>query len=83
MNDHPDQAFELSNLVKKMRCQIRLLPFNPVPGIHFKPPSKKAIKAFRSVLFGSKIPNTLEECKGQDIGAALGQLSPIAQQMAT
>ncbi len=83
VNDHPDQAFELTHLIKKMRCQLRLLPFNPTPGIHFKPSSKKAIKAFRSVLFGSKIPNTLEEGKGQDIGAALGQLSPMTQQIPT
>ncbi len=79
-NDHPDQALELAHLVKNMRCQIRLLACNPVPGLPYRPPSKKAIKAFRSVLFGSKVGNKLDDGLGQDIGAALGQLGPYAKE---
>lgn len=78
-NDHPDQALELAHLVKNMRCQVRLLACHPVPGLPYRAPSKKAIKAFRSVLFGSKVPNKLEDGLGQDIGAALGQLGLYAR----
>lgn len=75
-NDHPDKALELSHLVKNIRCQIRLIPYHPVPGLSWQTPGKKEIKAFRSVLFGNKVANTLYEGKGVSIGAALGQLSP-------
>ena len=38
-------------------------------------PDKKAIKEFRTVLFGCKIVNTCRYTKGDDIAAACGQLA--------
>lgn len=75
VNDHPDHAHELSHLLRGRQCTVNLIPYNPVPGIHLNRPEKKAIKSFRSVLFGSKIPNTCRYTKGEDIAAACGQLA--------
>jgi len=75
INDHPDHAFELANLVKGRQCAVNLIPYNPVPGLRLKRPDKKAIKQFRSVLFGSRIVNTCRYTKGDDIAAACGQLA--------
>lgn len=75
VNDHPDHAFELANLIRRLRCRVRLIPYNTVPGFSWKRSSNKAIKEFRTVLFGNKIPHVIEESKGADIRAALGQLS--------
>lgn len=75
VNDHPDHAFELSHLLKGKQCTINLIPYNPVAGIRLKRPEKKNIKAFRSVLFGARIPNTCRYTKGDDIAAACGQLA--------
>lgn len=75
INDHPDHAFELANLLKGKQCTVNLIPYNPVPGLRLKRPEKSAIKAFRSVLFGSKIVNTCRYTKGDDIAAACGQLA--------
>lgn len=75
INDHPDHAFELANLLKGKQCTVNLIPYNPVPGIRLKRPDKQAIKQFRSVLFGSKIVNTCRYTKGDDIAAACGQLA--------
>ncbi len=74
LNDHPDHAFELANLIRRLRARVRLIPFNPTPGLTMKKPSPKAIKEFRTVLFGNKIPHAVDEPKGIDIRAALGQL---------
>ncbi|MDP1835719.1 MAG: 23S rRNA (adenine(2503)-C(2))-methyltransferase RlmN [Chlamydiales bacterium] len=76
VNDHPDQALELAHLLKHLRCQVRLIPYNPVQGFRWQTPDKRAIKAFRTVLFGSKIPNSLIEDPGVAISAGLGQLAP-------
>jgi len=75
INDHPDHALELAHLLKGKQCTVNLIPYNPVPGIKLKRPDKKSIKQFRSVLFGSRINNTLRYTKGKDIQAACGQLA--------
>ena len=75
INDHPDHALELSHLLRGRQCTVNLIPYNPVAGLKLKRPEKKSIKAFRSVLFGSRIPNTCRYTKGDDIAAACGQLA--------
>lgn len=75
INDHPDHAFELSHLLHGKQCTVNLIPYNPVAGIRLNRPEKKAIKSFRSVLFGARIPNTCRYTKGDDIAAACGQLA--------
>ncbi len=75
INDHPDHAYELAQLLKGRQCTVNLIPYNPVPGVHLRRPDKDAIKAFRAVLFGCKINNTCRYTKGDDIAAACGQLS--------
>jgi len=74
-NDHPDHAFELANLIRRLRCRVRLIPYNAVSGFSWNRPSNKAIKDFRTVLFGNKISHSIAESKGADIRAALGQLT--------
>lgn len=75
INDHPDHALELSHLLHGKQCTVNLIPYNPVPGLRLERPEKKAIKQFRSVLFGSRIVNTCRYTKGDDIAAACGQLA--------
>lgn len=75
INDHPDHAHELAHLLHGKQCTVNLIPYNPVAGIRLKRPEKKAIKQFRSVLFGSRIVNTCRYTKGEDIAAACGQLA--------
>lgn len=75
VNDHPDHAHELAIMLRGRQCTVNLIPYNPIPGVKLKRPEKKAVKNFRSVLFGSKIPNTCRYTKGDDIAAACGQLA--------
>jgi 23S rRNA (adenine2503-C2)-methyltransferase len=75
INDHPDHAHELGNLLRGKQATINLIPLNPIPGINLKRPDKQAIKNFRAVLFGHGIANTCRYTKGDDIAAACGQLA--------
>ncbi len=75
INDHPDHAHELAHLLHGKQCTVNLIPYNPVAGLRLKRPDKKAVKQFRSVLFGSRIVNTCRYTKGEDIAAACGQLA--------
>lgn len=75
INDHPDHAFELANMLRGKQCTVNLIPYNPVPGLKLRRPDRKAVKDFRSVLFGCRIVNTCRYTKGDDIAAACGQLA--------
>jgi len=75
INDHPDHAHELAHLLHGKQCTVNLIPYNPVEGLRLKRPEKKAVKDFRSVLYGSRIVNTCRYTKGDDIAAACGQLA--------
>lgn len=75
INDHPDHALELAHLLRGRQCTVNLIPYNPVKGLRLVKPDKNAVKDFRSVLFGCRIPNTCRYTKGDDIAAACGQLA--------
>lgn len=77
INDHPDHAFELAQLLRGKQCTVNLIPYNPVAGLRLERPDRKVIKSFRSVLFGCRIPNTCRYTKGDDIAAACGQLAML------
>ncbi len=61
INDHPDQAFQLANLLGRHKGMVNLTPFHTGPGGKLSPSPKKNIKAFRSVLYGSGIKNSIGE----------------------
>jgi len=75
INDRIQDATLLAHLLKKYRVKINLIPFNPIPGINFCPPSEATIAAFLRELRKSKILTTLRTSRGKTIGAACGQLS--------
>lgn len=81
INDHPDHAHELAHLLKGKQCTVNLIPYNPIPNVRLQRPDRKAIKEFRSVLFGCKIVNTCRYTKGDDIAAACGQLAMQQQNL--
>lgn len=75
INDHPDHAFELAQVLKGRQCAVNLIPYNPIPRVKLKRPRNQVIKQFRAVLFGLKVVNTCRYLKGEDIAAACGQLA--------
>ncbi len=75
INDAPEHAEELANLVQGHPCTVNLIPYNPVPGLHLQRPEREVIEEFRSILEDKKIPTTWRYTKGKDIAAACGQLA--------
>ena len=75
INDGEAHAIELAQLLQKEPCTVNLIPFNPVPGICLKRPSKVAIESFRAVLKKRGIRNTWRYTKGKEIASACGQLA--------
>jgi len=74
VNDQPEHARELRDLLKDYPCKINLIPFNDFPGSDFKRPSGNAVSRFWQVLIDAGFVVTVRTTRGDDIDAACGQL---------
>lgn len=78
INDQPDQARALVNLIGKKDnslFHVNLIPYNPIIGVPFKRSSLKSGSAFVKILTDHGISNTFRVTMGDDIKAACGQLT--------
>ena len=74
VNDTPQHAHELVELVKDLEVKVNLIPFNPWNGCPFEPSSNNAIHRFQRIVEAAHIPTPIRQSRGQDIMAACGQL---------
>jgi 23S rRNA (adenine2503-C2)-methyltransferase len=74
VNDAPENAKELAELLRGMRCKLNLIALNPGPGIEFTTPDAERVAAFQKVLRDAGIPAFVRRPRGRDIYAACGQL---------
>ena len=74
VNDSPEDARRLVKLLRGLRAKVNLIPFNDWEGAPFQRPPLPRILAFQSILLDAGITTTVRWSKGEDIGAACGQL---------
>ena len=74
VNDSPEQARELAQLLRDYPCKINLIPFNPFPQSSYRQPSGNAVSRFWQVLVDAGYIVTVRTTRGDDIDAACGQL---------
>jgi 23S rRNA (adenine2503-C2)-methyltransferase len=74
VNDSPDDAARLVKLLRGIRAKVNLIPFNDWEGAEFRRPPLSRILAFQSILLDAGLTTTVRWSKGEDIGAACGQL---------
>jgi 23S rRNA (adenine2503-C2)-methyltransferase len=74
VNDHRQHARELADLLRMLPCKINLIPFNPFEGSGYKRSSNSAISTFRKMLQDAGYTVTIRTTRGDEIGAACGQL---------
>jgi 23S rRNA (adenine2503-C2)-methyltransferase len=74
VNDTSDDAHRLARLLRGLKAKVNLIPFNDWEGASFRRPPLARILAFQSVLLDAGITTTVRWSKGEDIGAACGQL---------
>jgi 23S rRNA (adenine2503-C2)-methyltransferase len=61
-----------------VRAKVNLIPFNDWEGSAFQRSPLARILAFQSILLADGITTTVRWSKGEDIGAACGQLKEPA-----
>lgn len=74
INDSPDDARRLVKLLHGIKAKINLIPFNEHPGSDFKRPDEDRISGFQEFVADHHYTVIVRHSKGQDIGAACGQL---------
>jgi 23S rRNA (adenine2503-C2)-methyltransferase len=74
VNDTTDDAHRLARLLRGVKAKVNLIPFNDWEGAPFRRPPLARILAFQSILLDAGITTTVRWSKGEDIGAACGQL---------
>lgn len=74
INDRPEHAQELVELLGQREALLNVIPYNPVEGLPYRTPSATAQQAFRQVLEEAGLPVRFRHRKGDKINAACGQL---------
>jgi len=74
VNDSPQNARELGELLRGLRAKVNLIALNPGPGIKFSTPADERVTAFQQILVNAGIPAFVRRPRGRDIYAACGQL---------
>jgi 23S rRNA (adenine2503-C2)-methyltransferase len=73
VNDAPEQARALAELLGRDHFKVNLIPYNPT-GL-YEGSSRQGIAAFRHELERARVPVTVRLTRGRDIEAACGQLA--------
>jgi len=75
VNDHLWQARLLAKLLKGLSAHVNLIPFNPWEGAPVEGTPKAGLLAFAEELKRQGVPTSIRWSRGQDVGAACGQLA--------
>jgi 23S rRNA (adenine2503-C2)-methyltransferase len=75
VNDTPETARELANLLKGLMCHVNVIPLNPTEKYPGQATTRDRARAFCEVLTKNNIPCTIRIRRGIDIQAGCGQLA--------
>ena len=73
VNDLPEHARELAELLDPRAYKVNLIPYNPTGAYDGSPPER--IERFRAILAEHRLTATVRLTRGRDIDAACGQLA--------
>jgi 23S rRNA (adenine2503-C2)-methyltransferase len=74
INDRPEQARQLADLLSGLLCHVNLIPLNPTSASPYQRTPYARVKEFEGILRKRGIPTTLRVEKGIEIAAGCGQL---------
>ncbi len=75
VNDRPEHARQLAELLRDVPVKINLIPFNPFRLSNYRRVSNNALRRFQDILMAEGYITTVRTTRGDDIDAACGQLA--------
>lgn len=77
INDQPERAEHLADVLAGRLAHVNLIPLNPTPGSKWTASTRHAQNEFIDILRERGIGVTLRETRGQQIDGACGQLAAV------
>ena len=74
VNDLPENARELAQLLKGFQTHVNLIPYNPISEVDYQRPNSHRIREFTNILEEAKIAVSVRYSRGLEADAACGQL---------
>jgi 23S rRNA (adenine2503-C2)-methyltransferase len=81
VNDSPEDAKRLVQLLKGIPAKINLIPFNPWPGTQYECSDWDTIESFAEIVNRAGYASPVRTPRGRDIMAACGQLKSESQKI--
>ncbi len=81
VNDSPEEARALVQLLKGVPAKINLIPFNPWPGTQYECSDWGTIEKFAAILNRAGYSSPIRTPRGRDILAACGQLKSESEKV--
>ncbi|HEY6725489.1 MAG TPA: 23S rRNA (adenine(2503)-C(2))-methyltransferase RlmN [Polyangiaceae bacterium] len=75
INDSPEHADRLAELLRGLRVKVNLIPMNPIEASTLEAPAETAVARFRETLTGRGYSCFVRTRRGDDVLAACGQLA--------
>jgi 23S rRNA (adenine2503-C2)-methyltransferase len=79
VNDSPQNAREVVELVRGLRAKVNLIAWNAGPELPYHTPNRTAVETFQEILINAGIPAFIRRPRGRDIFAACGQLKKTVE----
>jgi 23S rRNA (adenine2503-C2)-methyltransferase len=79
VNDAPEQARELAELVRGIRAKVNLIALNSGAELSYRTPDEQRVLEFQRILVMAGIPTFVRRPRGRDIFAACGQLKSTVE----
>lgn len=77
INDRPEHAQELAELLRGRNALVNLIPYNPIQGLPYEVPDRRDVGRFADILNRMGVQVTIRYRKGSEIEAACGQLRRV------
>jgi 23S rRNA (adenine2503-C2)-methyltransferase len=74
LNDRPEHAIELAQLLRGFQSHVNLIPYNPIREVTYQRPDARSIQAFVQTLKERHIAVSVRQSRGLEADAACGQL---------
>lgn len=75
INDQPERAHHLGQLLREQLVHVNLIPLNPTPGSEWTASRPRDERVFVRVLRSYGVATTVRDTRGRDIDGACGQLA--------
>ncbi len=75
VNDTPEDALRLVQLLKGLKKKVNLIPLNADPWIALKTPGEERVLAFQKILLEHHLTAYIRRPRGTDVSAACGMLA--------